>query len=207
MAGVLARLVPAGSVYMEVGAGDCALTRLVAARVSRAIAIDVSELVVGANALPENVDFVISDGRRFDVVDGSVDFAFSNQLLEHLHPDDVGLHLAEVWRVLRPGGRYFIITPNALTGPHDISRGFDATATGLHLKEFRNGELAAACRDAGFRRVEILVMRGTRILRIPLWLMQLIEGLISRLPRAPRAWLLGRRSMRNGLGIKLVAIR
>jgi predicted SAM-dependent methyltransferase len=34
----------------------------------------------------------------------SVDLAYSNQLMEHLHPDDASEQLANVYRALKPGG-------------------------------------------------------------------------------------------------------
>jgi hypothetical protein len=78
---------------------------------------------------------------------------FSSQVLEHLHPDDVPDHLSEVIRVLKPNGWLGFDTPNRVTGPHDISRGFTPEATGLHLKEWSYAELDALLRDTGFTEV------------------------------------------------------
>ncbi len=38
----------------------------------------------------------------------SIDLVISNQLMEHLHPDDAYDQLREVYRVLRDGGRYVL---------------------------------------------------------------------------------------------------
>jgi SAM-dependent methyltransferase len=48
--------------------------------------------------------------RRLPFDDGEFDYAFSSNLFEHLFDD--AAHLAEVRRVLKPGGDYIISTPN-----------------------------------------------------------------------------------------------
>ena len=92
--------------------------------------------------------------------DSSFDFVYSSQVLEHLHPDDVPTHLAEVGRVLRPGGWLGFDTPNRATGPHDVSRGFTRTATGLHLKEWTYRELIRVLHSAGLERIQTRVLPG-----------------------------------------------
>ena len=42
---------------------------------------------------------------RFPCADGSVDFAFAASVFTHMLPDDVRRYLAEIHRVLKPGGR------------------------------------------------------------------------------------------------------
>jgi SAM-dependent methyltransferase len=51
---------------------------------------------------------------RLDFPDATFDWAISNSLVEHLHPDDVNTHLREVRRILRAGGKYLIWCPNRL---------------------------------------------------------------------------------------------
>ena len=41
---------------------------------------------------------------------------FSGQVIEHLHPEDVPIHLKCVFERLKPGGRYIFDTPTGLTG-------------------------------------------------------------------------------------------
>ncbi len=108
------------SVVIEIGPGDCALSCEVAKRARRVFAVDVSEEIV-ARTLPENVSIVLSDGSSVDVPAESADLAYSNQLMEHLHPDDAEEQLIGIHAALKPGGRYYCITPNKLTGPHDVS--------------------------------------------------------------------------------------
>jgi len=44
--------------------------------------------------------------------DASVDLVYSGQSIEHVHPDEAAIVLKEVHRVLRPGGRLALDTPN-----------------------------------------------------------------------------------------------
>src|SRR6187402_2772783 len=82
----LAQLRPyleSGCTFLEIGAGDCALSSRVAEGASRVYAVDISDQAT--RPLPENVRLVISDGTNVPVPPGSVDLAFSDQLMEHLH--------------------------------------------------------------------------------------------------------------------------
>jgi SAM-dependent methyltransferase len=52
--------------------------------------------------------------------------------MEHLHPDDASEQLANVYRALKPGGVYCCVTPNRISGLHDIPVYFDTVSQGLH---------------------------------------------------------------------------
>lgn len=172
--------------FLEVGAGDCLVTFAVSRLVRKAIAIEVSETMAGHPDTPPNFELVISDGVSIPVPAGSVDVAYSQQLMEHLHPDDALQQLRNLHAALRPGGRYFCVTPNRVTGPHDISRHFDDVATGFHLKEYSIGELARLFREVGFREVALIVSTGRRPRRVPVWPFALLETLLAPLPRGLR---------------------
>jgi len=151
---LIRQFLPPGGSYVELGAGDCATARRVAAHAARVTAVEVSEEIVPAD-LPESVHVAISDGVSVPVPAASADIVYSNQLMEHLHPDDAFEQLRNVAAALKPGGRYLVITPNRLSGPHDISQAFDPVARGFHLKEYTYRELAALFSQAGFRRVRV----------------------------------------------------
>ncbi len=51
--------------------------------------------------------------RRLPYGSGSATHAYSNNFLEHLRRDDALRHLRECFRVLRPGGRLRVVTPDA----------------------------------------------------------------------------------------------
>ncbi len=173
-------------VFLEVGAGDCLVTFEVARLVHRAIAIEVSETVAHQDGAPGNFELVISDGTSIPVPAGSVDVAYSQQLMEHLHPDDALEQLRNIYDALKPGGRYFCVTPNRTTGPHDISKHFDESATGFHLKEYTIGELARLFRDVGFRDIKLYVATQGQAKAIPTLPFQVLEHLLRLVPRGPR---------------------
>ena len=124
------------AIFLEIGPGDGALANAVARSVQWVFTVDVTAALRGSQATPANVLHVLIDGCAVPLRPGSVDVAYSNQLMEHLHPDDALEQLRSIYQVLAPGGVYVCITPNRLNGPHDISGYFADVATGLHLKEY-----------------------------------------------------------------------
>jgi len=42
----------------------------------------------------------------------SFDFAFSNEMLEHIYPDDVNSVMTEMTRLVRPGGHFLMCLPH-----------------------------------------------------------------------------------------------
>lgn len=141
--------------FLEVGCGGGHLTRAVAAFAESCIALDVSA-ASQREGFPENVRFETFDGVTIPLEDESIGVAYSNQVIEHLHPDDASIQIQEIYRVLAPGGIFICRTPNRLTGPHDVSRCFDEMATGFHLKEYTLSDLSAQLSKTGFRDVRKL---------------------------------------------------
>ena len=191
--------------YLEVGPGDCALAAAVARRVRKVFAVDVSNEIAAGVSLPENLDLVISDGCRIPVADGSIDVAYSDQLMEHLHPDDAAEQLGNIYQALVPGGVYLCITPNRLSGPHDVSRYFDEVATGFHLREYTVGELTRLFRAAGFRKFKVLAGGGGFHFAVPPLLVEMIERFVAVLPATFGRKLARGLPLRLILGAKLVA--
>ncbi len=143
--------------FLEIGPGDCALSFEVCKLVKQVYAVDVSKEITKTSTVPENFQLLISDGCNVPIPQNSVDLAYSYQVMEHLHPDDAFEQLQQIYNVLVPGGTYICITPNRLTGPHDISRYFDEFATCFHLKEYTTLELSNLFRKVGFSRVRAYV--------------------------------------------------
>jgi SAM-dependent methyltransferase len=168
--------------FLEIGAGDCALSLALAQKVAHVYALDVSAAITHAATRPENFTLLLSDGTSIPVPEGHITVAYSNQLMEHLHPDDALDQLANIYRALAPGGVYICLTPNRLTGPHDISRYFDTVATGFHLKEYTCTELIAMLRSVGFRTVHQCLRKGSASVTVPGPLAQCTEWMIERLP-------------------------
>jgi len=155
--------------FLEIGCGNGHLTSKVAEKVKKVYAIDVSEELVQALVLPNNVELIISDGIHIPVPESSVDVAYSHQLIEHLHPDDAVEQLLAIHRALKPGGVYVCVTPNRLCGPHDVSKYFDNIATGFHLREYSVSELFKLFRQSGFSKISLYkIYRKSRIFQLPM---------------------------------------
>lgn len=100
------------------------------------------------------------------LADGSIDLAYSVEVLEHL--EDQFLFFREVHRVLRPGGRFVLTTPNVLSltsrvrtllagfpelfGPLPIN-GYDPQHVGGHIHPVSIYFIAYMAEKAGFRVV------------------------------------------------------
>lgn len=200
-------LLPADGVFLELGAGDCQFAVEVARRARHVYALDVSTEIVSATASVSNFELVLSDGSDVPVPPGSVDLAYSNQLIEHLHPADVRAQLRAIRAALRAGGRYVCLTPHRYSGPHDISRGFDDVASGFHLHEYTSVELCALLREAGYTEVRQLI--GAKGRYLPVWpaLAAALESLLAPLPPRVRRGLSDLPGMRMALHRLMVTAR
>jgi SAM-dependent methyltransferase len=201
---LLRSFVEAQTRFCEVGAGDGAVAKALAPHVASSVALDVTD----ALALPDDetvgFEFRVFDGFDLGLPPGSIDVVYSNDVVEHLHPDDMLDHAREVHGVLRPGGMYVCITPNRLSGPHDVSRHFAETPQGFHLREYSATELAAGLRRAGFSRVKVfLAFHGRRLTPLlPAALARPLEAAIEAMPRR-----LGHRLARALAGLKVAAVK
>jgi SAM-dependent methyltransferase len=197
----------AGSCYVELGCGDAALTKRIAPDAGAAIGVDVTDALIGAGPHPPGFRFLKTDGTSLDLPDASVDLVYSNQLMEHLHPDDADAQLREIVRVLKPGGKYICTTPNRLTGPHDISRYFSYEPLGFHLREYDHGSLDRIFRRAGFRSVVPIVFLKGREFAPPMVVVKLTERMMSVLPDAVRARLSASRFVTNLAGVTVCGVK
>jgi SAM-dependent methyltransferase len=192
------------TVFLDIGAGDCSLSREVARRVRHCYALDVSEELVDRRG-PPNMQTILSDGCSIPVPPGSVTVAYSCQLMEHVHPDDAIEQLRNLFRALAPGGLYVCTTPNRLNGPHDVSQYFDPVATGFHLKEYTYTELARLFRAIGFRRLRAYAEFRLRYVRVPLGALRALEWALGLLPPSFARRIARLRGLRKVLFISLVA--
>ena len=195
------------TVLMEVGAGDCALAIRAAAIVKRVYAIDVSEQITRGVSCPANLSLVLSDGCSIPVPEGSVDVAVSNQLMEHLHPDDAREQLHNIYRSLAPGGVYVCITPNRVYGPHDVSKYFDQVATGFHLIEYNARDIRRLFASAGFSGMRFYAGARGIFLRIPFWLIAFFEAILGAFPLGYGKRIAQTGPMRALLGLRVAAMR
>lgn len=134
---------------LDVGCGTGYGSAMVASLAGEVVGIDISEEAVAwarSRLRLDNVEFLVMSATELDFPDRSFNAACSIQVIEHI--EDVELHLSEVVRVLRPGGRFVVATPNRLTySPSGLHNTF-------HVREYDAGELHDLL-ASHFREVEI----------------------------------------------------
>ena len=106
---VLEARIPPGGVALEIGPGAGRWSAVLQQRAQRLILVDVSErpleLCRRRFADAGNVEYALSSGGDLPgVADGSVDAVWSFDVFVHVTPLDQAAYLAEIGRVLAPGG-------------------------------------------------------------------------------------------------------
>lgn len=180
--GFLDRYLLPGATFMEIGCGDCSLSFEAAKRAGKVYGVDVSRSITAGESVPGNFELVISDGIGIDVPPGSVDVAYSYNLIEHLHPDDAVEHIEGVYRILKEGGVFICATPHRFSGPHDISRYFDKSASGFHLHEYTQAEIASILREVGFGRIKSCKRLGRLYMMMPYIPLYIFEKIFEPFP-------------------------
>lgn len=99
---------------------------------------------------PRSAVFSVGDAGRLPFADASFDVVICCEVLEHL--PDVDAALAEITRVLKPGGRFALSVPRYW--PEKIcwklSTEYHNTPGG-HVRIFKDGELRRRVEDQGYR--------------------------------------------------------
>jgi SAM-dependent methyltransferase len=203
--GMLAPYLTRKTTFLEIGAGDCALSFGIADRVKKVYALDVSNEITRTESVPDNFELVLSDGTSIPVPPASIDVAYSNQLMEHLHPDDALQQLTNIYEALAPNGIYICLTPSRLTGPHDISGYFEKIATGLHLKEYTLQELVDIFHRVGFSSIQQCFRKGSTYVRVPSGVARSLERSYERLPGKLRSRTARSSIVRGFLEIRMIA--
>lgn len=193
--------------FIEIGAGDGALSLRVAPHCASVVVIDVSEVIAERSQWPASCRFALSHGTDIPVPDGSVDVAYSNQLMEHLHPDDAQAQLRDIYRSLKRGGCYVCVTPNRAAGPWDISVYFNEVARGFHLREYSVGDLTSMFRQVGFGRIDVYAGGRGFFFRVPAALVRVAEAALQALPYRPRSKLSRWMPVRGLVGLRVVAYK
>jgi 2-polyprenyl-3-methyl-5-hydroxy-6-metoxy-1,4-benzoquinol methylase len=204
---LIKRYLTSETIFLEIGAGDGVLSRLVAEQVKHVYTLEVSEKIIQDLQVPKNVTVLLTDGTSIPVQSESVDMVFSNQVLEHLHPDDAVEQLHNITRTLKSDGKYLCITPHRFSGPHDVSQYFDPEATGLHLKEYTAQEMVALFKQAGFRRFRFYWGGRGIYIRCSYVLIWLVEKLLAPIPSKWRRRIARFYPIRALLGINMVAFK
>ncbi|HEY4109837.1 class I SAM-dependent methyltransferase [Puia sp.] len=102
---------------LEIGCGRGNFSQLVKKKnpAVRLTAVDISEVAIeAARKAPNGIRFQVADAENLAFPDASFDFIFSCETMEHLpHPERLPM---EIFRLLRPGGKFIITTENYFNG-------------------------------------------------------------------------------------------
>jgi SAM-dependent methyltransferase len=172
---------------LDIGAGDCTFSFALAKRVKRVTAVEISEGSAVTKDAPANFELLLYDGFNLPVAPGSIDLAFSDQVIEHLHVDDAEWHFKMIANTLAAGGCYVFRTPHRFNGPHDVSQHFTkGDPEGFHMKEWTYGEIAGVLRKCGYGKLTAVWCGKGIAFRVPMPLMIAKEAVFRPLPRGLR---------------------
>jgi len=172
------------TVFAEFAPGDCKFAMEVAKQVKHVYAMDISNQFNSADILPDNFTMIVFDGYNIeDIKENSIDIIFSDQLIEHIHPEDTEHHFKLAYNLLKKGGKYIFRTPQYHSGPHDISGYFSDEPEGFHLKEWTYIEIKQLLRDLNYSRLSSYWYgKGIRV-AMPYLYFETTEKILDLLPK------------------------
>ncbi len=139
-------LIPGDWRVADIGCGTGNAAEILAPHVAEVIAIDIAKSMLSAARKrlkgQGNVSFLLADLRSLPLPDGEIDAAVCVLVLHHI--DDPQRVLAEMARILRPGGAALIVD----MCPHE-HESYRHTMGHIHLG-FAKRELLALAKQAGF---------------------------------------------------------
>ncbi len=138
-----------GKRIADIGGGDGAFTSLLARRGAHVTAVDnePSGIAMARSMFSQaglSAEFILGDAQQIPLPDNAFDAVVSSEVIEHLdHPER---HMAEMRRILKPGGTLVVTTPYRL----------GELLPPFHVHEFYPSELRKLAVDAQFADVSIV---------------------------------------------------
>jgi SAM-dependent methyltransferase len=178
LAAYLQRFIPRDAAVLDLGAGYCGFINNISAK--EKYAVDQG----GAVAQHANPDVHASVGDVTNLSafgDNTLDVVFASNLLEHLDEEPLDRMLAEVYRVLAPGGRFIVMQPNFTYAYRHYFDDF------THRRIFTHISLRDVLRSTGFDVVRIMPKFLPYSMRSNLPAHQTLVALYLRSPWKPLA--------------------
>lgn len=152
----------AGQDVLEAGCGEGYGADLIASVARHVTALDYDEATVAhVRARYPRVEVLSGNLAALPIPDASVDVVVNFQVIEHLW--DQPQFVTECARVLRPGGRLLMSTPNRIT----FTPGSDVPVNPFHTRELNAAELRELLEDGGFELDGVYgVFHGPRLIEM-----------------------------------------
>ncbi|MTJ61815.1 class I SAM-dependent methyltransferase [Nocardia seriolae] len=167
----------AGQVVLEAGSGEGYGANMIAGVAAQVTGLDYDDSAVAhVRAKYPRVEMVQGNLAELPLADASVDIVVNFQVIEHLW--DQSQFLRECLRVLRPGGKLLISTPNRIT----FSPGRDTPLNPFHTRELNAAEMTELLAEAGFT-VELMagIFHGPELVALDRkWGGSIIDAQIER---------------------------
>ncbi|UGT41893.1 class I SAM-dependent methyltransferase [Nocardia yamanashiensis] len=164
-------------VVLEAGSGEGYGANMIAEVAAKVIGLDYDDSAVAhVRAKYPRVEMIQGNLADLPLEDGSVDIVVNFQVIEHLW--DQAQFLRECLRVLKPGGKLLISTPNRIT----FSPGRDTPLNPFHTRELNAAEMDELLVEAGFQ-VELMagIFHGPGVVALDeKWGGSLIDAQIER---------------------------
>lgn len=146
--------VTAGDEVLDVGCGPGYLTSLAAqaAPDGRAVGVDVSGQMIAEatrKRASANCSFLVGKAEALDLPDASFDVVVSSLAIHHIPEDARAQAFAEMFRVLRPGGRALIADFRPPKG--NLARHLVGATAGETMRDNPVDRIAPMLGDAGFQ--------------------------------------------------------
>jgi SAM-dependent methyltransferase len=146
---------PAGARVVDLGCGSGVFTNLLRDRGYQCVGVDLSpNLIAIARANFSGIEFRTGDIERLPFPDGSFDGVLLSGVLHHL--PEPSRCAAEVFRILRPGGKFVAFDPNRMNPFMYLYRDrpspfYSSVGVTENERPVLAREIAATFRNAGFR--------------------------------------------------------
>jgi ubiquinone/menaquinone biosynthesis C-methylase UbiE len=150
----LSRL-PPGARVVDLGCGSGVFTNLLKQRGYICSGVDLSpKLIALARAKYSGIEFIEGDIEKLPCADASFDGALLSGVVHHL--PEISRCAAEVFRILRPGGKFVAFDPNRMNPFMYLYRDrsspfYSSVGVTENERPVLANEIAATFRNAGFR--------------------------------------------------------
>jgi len=145
-----------GKSILDVGCGQGYFLQSISKQLKHKQLVGIDVSIPPISRIHTDIEFISADIIKFDM-DKQFDVVFSDQLLEHVAPPDLSMHLRSIKGALKSRGLFIVNLPNRLFGPSDVTRMIDFSYTGrteaqgTHLNESTYGELIPILERNGFK--------------------------------------------------------